>query len=813
MDVTASRLDLKLGLRQSLKHPVSSLVALVATSFAIAAGATYFEIVADLVHPKLPLAEGDRVVEIRNEDLATATVERRSLHDFLAWREELTSIEDLAAYSTYTAGVALPGGAAEPHEVVAISAAAFRVARIPPLLGRPLVDGDEAPGARPVAVLGERLWALRFDRDPAVIGRSIEIAGTPHLVVGVMPESFALPVHHQLWTPLAIASPPPAPRDGRSIGTLGRLAPDVTLAAAQAELEALGVRRAKELPETHSRLRPRVAPYLERFTPEPGEGALRLGVNAIFLILLALICGNVGALFFARIVGRERELSIRTALGASRRRIVTLLFAEAMVIATLSALVGLAVAAWVVSRGEAFLANVQGTALPFWRDGALGPTTVLYVVALAVAGAFFMGAVPAMRFTRGDVETSLRRTAIGESASPRLSARVIVLQVAVACALLPIAVSGALHLSWSQPTVPGVRPEEFLALELGFADPPEASVGSEGAARRSLAPVVALRERILSEPRFAAAAFTDRLPGSTHLPRPIEIAAASGGAAAGARSARVATVDPDFFATFDAAPVAGRGFQPSDLEAAREVAVVNESFVASMLGGRQAIGERVRLLSPGAAEPGPWLEIVGVVPDLGMNPLRPDRGAGLYRLARPEDVRAGFLAIRLAAGGPGAAERARFLATSLDESVLVYGVSRLDQLADPELRLDRAFAALVIGATAFLVLLSAAVTFALMSFTVGRRRREVGIIRALGAGPRAVLARLFSRAILQLGLGAALGASSAFFLLSRAPGATLDVETGLGVVSVVLGVGLLACGPPALRALRIEPIVAMKDDL
>ncbi len=818
MNLSSSWLDLKLSLRMLTRYPFLTLIAVLSTAFAIGAGAVYFEIVNDLLYPKLPLNDGGQVVEIHNQDMASAAPEPRSLHDFVAWREGLRGVQDLAAFSTYTRNVGPAGGLAEPEEVVEISPAAFRVARIPALRGRPLVAGDEQPGAAPVVVIGERLWERRFGRDPAIVGKSLEVGSTQYTVVGVMPEAFALPVNQDVWIPFRENALDFPRRQGPAIGTIARLKPGYTLEKAQAELTVLGARLASEFPQSNERLRPRIQPYLEQFTPDPVESSARMGVNAVFMMLLAVICANVGALVFARIVTREKEFSVRTALGASRGRIVTQLFVEALLLTSIGAAIALAVVSWGLRNGEDFFWKTLGTAAPFWRDSGLNLTTILYVVTLAVVGAVFMGVIPGIKFTRGSIEASLRRSAAGGSGlrSRRMSTGVIVAQVALSGALMPIALSWTLGLNWSDPAYPGIRPQEYLTVSYG-TEGPVGMEGGEAKATESAARMEemhrALQQRLLAEPGFAAATFARQLPGSTHFPQLVEVKGEGNAAAGEVQRVRVASVGSEFFETFKTPILAGRGFRATDAASGQGVIVVNQPFVKAVLGGRNAVGRQIRFAASGSKEPGPWLEIVGVVPDLGMNPLRPDKAAGLYQLAKPEEMQSGFMAIRLEGGATDAAERFRAIAGQVDKSFLVYDTRRLDQRSDTELRMDRAFALLMVGVCFFIVALSAAVTFALMSFTVTQRKREIGIYRALGASPRAVLTSVFSRAVVQLGLGAGIGALISIFLFTRIPGSHFDPMLMLSVLASMLLMGVVSCGAPALNALRIEPTVALKEGL
>ena len=338
-----SWLDLKLGVRMLGKYPGLTLVGGLAMAFAIWVGAGTFEFISQVIRPTLPLDEGDRVVAIWNWDAETGRPDHQVLHDFASWKEDLRSIEDVGAFRTVDHNLAVRGGATEPIEVAEMSPVGFDLARVPALLGRPLVESDGAPGAPPALVIGYDLWRTRFSADPEVVGRQVHLGEVVHTVVGVMPEGFGFPVNHAAWVPLRLSPLDHARRAGPPVRVFGRLAPRFTLDDAQAELTTYGQRVATAFPDTHARLRPQVLPYARSVVHLPPAVSLGLASMNLFLVmLLVLVCGNVALLMFARAATRENEIVVRSALGASRGRIIAQLFAEALVLAMAAAAGGLA---------------------------------------------------------------------------------------------------------------------------------------------------------------------------------------------------------------------------------------------------------------------------------------------------------------------------------------------------------------------------------------------------------------------------------------------------------------------------------------
>lgn len=346
MSPRVSWLDVKLGVRMLVKHPALTIIGGFGLALGIAISLTFFSVMASLVYPTLPLSEGERIVALENRDAEVNDEERRALHDFFTWRGELESVEELAAFRTVPRNLVEGSGVPEAVHVAEMTSAGFRVARVPPLLGRYLLEEDERPGAPPVLVIGYDVWRSRFAGDPTILGRSVRLGATDHTVVGVMPEDFTFPVSHHYWAPLR-ARPDDFPRrEGPAIHIFGRLAPGVTMEEAQAELDVIGRRAAAAYPETHAQLRPQVMPYTWSMNDIQGGVPLwnLAQLQLMVTLLLVVVALNVGVLVYARTATRHGEIAVRSALGASRRRIVGQLFMEALVLALASAAVGFVLA-------------------------------------------------------------------------------------------------------------------------------------------------------------------------------------------------------------------------------------------------------------------------------------------------------------------------------------------------------------------------------------------------------------------------------------------------------------------------------------
>jgi putative ABC transport system permease protein len=823
-----SWLDVKLGLRMLIKYPGLTLVGGIGMATAIAIGAAFFDVRAAMYSP-LPLDEGDRVVAIESWDATINNQDPRILHDFTAWKTELKSVRELGAYREIRRNLIVPGGQAEPVPVAEMTASGFRVARVAPLLGRHLVEEDERPGAPPVVVLGYDVWRTRFGGDPGVIGRDLRLGTAVHTIVGVMPDGFAFPVYHRLWTALQANPADYERRKGPGIYVFGRLAPGATLEQAGAELEAAGRRAAAAYPQTHAQMRPRVVPYtMQPF--DDFQGWEFSALQVLLTLLLVVVCVNVAILVYARTATRQGEVAVRTALGASRRRIVAQLFVEALVLSAVAAAVGLLIARLAFRKVDVLLAPL-GT-IPFWMDFGLSTGTVVYVLALTVLGALIVGVVPALKATGGGMRSRLQGLGAGGQGM-RLGKTwtvLIVAQVAIAVAALPTAVHYAWEMVRYGTAEPGFPADEYLTalLLMDREVPASAEADAYGAAFDAgyTARHAELARRLAAEPGVAAVTSTLALPGSEEMVRVEVEGVPAAEQSANGHPARFARVDPGFFAAFGVPVLAGRAFHAAEADTASAAIVVNQSFVRELLGGGAAVGRRVRyaagyrsggvMNTPEGVEMGRWYEIVGVVPDFP-NSMEPDEAMG--RVYHPRAPGQGYpltLAVRTRGTTPAAfAPRLREVAAALDPSLRLERVSPLDEVLG-QLKTTFRMAALAIGLlTLSVLLLSAAGIYALMSFTVAQRRREIGIRSALGADPRRILRSIFSRAARQLGVGLAVGLAVAILLdVTMGPG----LVSGSGMVllptvaALMLTVGLAAAVGPARRGLRIQPMDALREE-
>jgi predicted permease len=834
-------MDLKLGARMLIKYPGLTLVGGLGMAVAIAIGVGAFSLIHTVVYAPLPLPEGDRLVSLQNWDAAANRPEPRALHDFVVWRDELRSVEDVGAFRTVARNLIASGAPPETVRVAEMTASGFRAARVPPMLGRYLVADDEREGAPAVLLIGFDVWRRRFAADPGIVGRTVQLGEATHAIVGVMPEGFAFPISHGFWIPLRADAARDEPRTGSEIAVFGRLAQGVTLADARSELTTIGQRRAAALPQTHAQLRPQAWPYPQPFSDmdDPDNRVFLHVVRVLVTLLLVVVSINVAILVYARTATRQAEIAVRTALGAGRRRIVGQLFVEALVLAAAAAAAGLVLTAVGLQQVRA-MAPMAGS-WPFWVTFDLSPRALLYTVSLALLAAAIVGIVPALKATGHRVQSGLQGLSAGGGSRMRLGRTwtlLIVAQVASAVALLPAAVFHAGSSMRTGTADPGFPAEEFLTTPIVLdrpTAPTGADRGDEAFTARFGDRLAELMRRLRAEPGISDVTAAASVPGNeatawieaegVPLP-PASEAEASGFAVRAGRfglEARFNRIDAAFFDAFDVPILAGRAFTAADAAPSATAVIVNRSLARRIAGEGNVLGRRVRYVglratrAPSSWRLDRWYEIVGVVPDFPAKATSAGLvNAKLYHAAAPGQLHPVRLALRVRGSDrTSAAGRLREIAAAVDPSLQPRSVRGLDEVLRQEQALLRLVAAVLGVVTLSVLLLSAAGIYALMSLAVSQRRKEIGIRAALGADPRRILASLFSRALTQLGTGAVVGMAAAA-LLDRATGGELmqgHEAVVLPVVAVVMMmVGLCAALGPARRGLRIQPTEALREE-
>lgn len=828
---SGATLDAKLGLRMLAKQPMLTGVAMLALGLGIPSSLSLHHVLGAFTSP-LPVPQGERLMGIRNRSRETGGSLPSSVHDYARWREAgLASFERLAAARSYKMNVHDGEAGAPPVSGAEMTPSAFDLLGATPLLGRLLGPADEVPHAANVMLLSETLWRSRFGADPGIIGRTLRVGRVEHTVVGVLPASFRYPINDDAWLPLRTSPLDQPEGQGPEVWVFGRLAPGVTADRAEVEVAQMTERLAAEDPETYARWFGEVVPMPALLTGVDRDDIVQtapemLMVQSLLLAMLLIVCGNVGILLMARTVTRMGEISIRTALGASRARIVTQLFIEALVLALVATGLGLlaleGLARWLMS-GKFGLVDV-----PVWFDVGLRADTVLVALGLAVAAAGVASVLPALRATSRGVQANLQQSAGRGSVRFGFgTSLLIVAEVVLSVGFLALGGTMVRSVLHDPAGELGLEPGRYLRADLSVKstaaplDPASADTGAF-ASRESRIQQEVLRR--LAEDMEVRAVGLGGNNVTQYVPSAYDIVIEGSDPEAPTPDAARAAVDVRFFRGLRRPILEGRDFTPADVqdgpEAGPKPVIVNTSFVERLLGGRNGVGQRFRLAHAVQAESGPsWFQIVGVVGPFGMNPINPAEDAGFYEPVRPGSSSSARFLIEVDGDPAAFAPRFREIVAAVDPEATVDEAVPLEQAwAFDAGNVKLLFGLqIVLAGVAFVLAVSG--LYALMSFTVSQRTREVAIRSALGARPWSIVSTITRWAALHLAIGLALGGFWGSVLLRIAAGdvdevqavnvnVPLTIAVTLGVAGIV---GVLGCASPTLRGLRIQPSQALRE--
>jgi putative ABC transport system permease protein len=841
-NVLFSTLDFILAWRMMIRYPGLSIIAMFGMAMAIAIAAGAFAIASTMMDARLPFHDGDRIVSVVNDDALTGRREQRVLSGVEVWRG-MTSVEDVGVTRTIHRNVIVEGQTPDDEPIAEISASAFRIAGVPALRGRHLLAEDERPEAPGAIVIGHDVWVSKFKSDPNIVGRSLQLGGTSYAVVGVMPAGFKFPLFHNYWIPFRFDASVYEPRTGPSVQVFGKLANGATLQTAQAEIETLQppatAATAADTPGNSGPLRTRVVPYTHEYSEmdDPGNAIALYLMQVAIVLLLVIVCVNVAILVYARTATRLGEIAVRAALGASRRRIVAQLFVEALMLSGISAGAGIFIADVAMRQLNGTMLIIAGNGLPFWMSLSLKMDSVMYVTVLALLSAAIIGVFPALKATSANVHTRLQTLSPGSGskmAMGKVWASLIVAQVALTVTLLPASMYHAYTALSFRVGELGFATDEFLTTMVTLDRPtaPPSDAGDRAFTERFATLQRELDRRVRQDVMVADVTFAMAGIGEERTMvlevegRPAPLDPVDYNIIEGTKQGyqvlfnRVAT---NYFDAFDVPVIMGRNLQASDMSAASTGVLVNRPFVDNVFAGANPLGARVRYVgrSREAAERdvilNRWYEIVGVVPDFpAVRSLNLEPASRIYHAADFGDVQPAEIAIRIRGNDPADfSGRLREIGAAVDANLQLRDLATAESVLNREQGLMR-----MIGITVTLVMLSvivlaAAGMYALMSFTVAQRRREIGIRTALGANRHRLLAGIFARALVQIGAGVAIGLVGAFALESILQGEMFQGQGTLlvpAVIFVMAVVGTLAVVGPARRGLNIQPTEALREE-
>jgi putative ABC transport system permease protein len=797
--LTDIRKDVAYAWRTLRKSPGFTALAMVTLALGVGASVAAYTLAESLMLRSLPYASPERLAGIYSVHARRGELENIGMEDFRDWQAANT-VFDRMAFTEFNQMTLTGRGDAERLTGTSVSEGFFEMLGVEPMLGRWFTPQEQKPGADRAVLVSHEFWARKMDRRPDAVGSSLFLSGFPYRVTGVMPASFHFIEGHisDYWTPISYVN---YGHQNHQFAGYARLKAGVTIKAAQAQMSEIARRMEKQFPDCAG-WGVRVVSLRSDFLRELAPALKIFAVAALIVLLVA--CGNVASLLLARGIGRSKEIAVRMALGAGRRRVVRLLLTESLLLSCLGAVAGLALAAWLIQLAIA--------AAPVWLQlGAMvsvSPTLAAFAVVLTLSTGLLTGLWPAVRGSRGDVQNDLKESGnslVAGRRQVRSLNGLVVMEIALAVILLTFAGLLVKSFAYLLHTDLGYRTERLLTFRMGLPS----SRYKDDRARVQF--WEKLQPQLAALPGVVSASVSEGVPlGGTYNGDGVEIEGHAAPRAWTDASSRVSSATADYFRTMGIPLRAGRAFNAGDTAAAEPVAIVNETFVRKLMPGESPLGKHVR--SGGDK----WRRIVGVIGDARyQGPAQPVESE-LY-LSFTQEPWFQFVALRTAIPEEGVLGGVRNIVRRLDPGLAISQVRTMRQSVDLATAMPRAMTALVAG---FAIVTLGMATLGLggvMAYTVSRRRREIGLRIALGARggdiSRAVL-RNAARLILA---GSAIGVLCAYAaarvlesllygVRPHDPAAIVAAPLALAVIA------LLACVVPARRAASVEPMAALRQE-
>jgi putative ABC transport system permease protein len=796
--------DIRYGIRSLGKHPGFTAIAVITLALGIGANTAIFSVVNTVLLRPLPFDDPESIVWLWDTmpQLATAPT---SLPDFLGWKEQNRSFEHLAAFQSGNMFVDAGDGSTDTP-VGLVTPELFSVFRVSPILGRTFTDEETLPGRFRVAVLSHSMWQSRFGADVNVSGRTIQLNGATYTIIGVMPAGFSYPDRAELWRPLPIdpAKLDPGPH---YLNVVGRLKPGVALAQAQADMSTIAARLSQQYKEKNAGH----GVKLERLTGVVvGDIGLALYVlfGAVGFVLL-IACANIANLMLARVGTRQKEIAVRTALGASRLRIVRQLLIESIMLAIGGGVIGLLLAIWAVS----WVVSLGADTIPRVHEISVDPGVAGFTLLVSVVTGLLFGLAPALQVSRPDLTDALKESGRSTAGLRRNRLRSVLVVSEVALSLVLLVGAGLMIRSFAKlnEVDPGFNPAKVLTLGVALLStryPKDEQVAQAYSQ---------ILERAAAVPGVVSAGAISDLPlTGSNISDSFTIEGRPPIAKEAEPSTEYHIVTPRYFESMGIPLLSGRDVARTDTRQSPNVVVINDVFARRHFAGENPLGHRLRLQGQ---ERDPLL-IIGVVGNSRQLGLDKQPTAELYVPLLQDPLSTNYQrAMTIVArtkSDPGAiAGSLRAALTSVDKSLPVYALKPMTEYLHDSLA-RRRFSLILLTVFSCVALVLAAVgIYGVISYGVTQRTHEMGIRMALGAQSRDVLKLIVRQAMVLVLAGVGIGLLGSLALTRLMKGLLFSVSVTDPMTLVVISflmtfIALLACLIPARRATRVDPLVALR---
>ena len=804
--------DIRYGVRMLVKHRITTLVCVVALGLGIGANAAMFSLAeAFLLHP-VPFENSDRVVALvdlrPSEGPGTNAVAPAT---YLEWKAQARSFETMGAYVWDNINLT---GDREPAKIngFAVSPNFFDVLDVHPLLGRSFLPEEEQVGNDQVIILSYGLWERRYASDPHILGKKLKVDGKTFEIVGVMGKGFDYPKPAEAWVPLSFDVEHRAIRDARYLWVLARLKPQVSVVAATAEMRTITAHQAEAFPDAYKGWKLRVLTIANFATSDLTRQYTFLLLGAVGFVLL-IACADVANVQFARVTGRHKELAVRTAMGASRSRIIRQLLTESVLLSLAGAALGLIFAMWWVYLIVSHMPPEVARFIAGWNTISLDTNAFLFTLAIAFASGILSGIAPSWLHSHTNISDTLKESGRGASTGPsrhRLRSVLVVAEIALALVLL---VGAGLLVKGFRALIVvhgNFRPESVLTLSLSL---PEDQYQKEPG---RVAFDEQVLERLAAIPHVQSAALATYVPyaeGGGTGTRPFTIEGRAPRERGETNSTIVETISPNYFHLMNIGLRDGRELKDSDGHATEPVAVISQNMAKRYFPGESPLGKKLKIGKSDAVSP--WMTIVGIVDDVHYTWVDKQELPTIYRSYRQSPPFYHSLVLRTEGDPVTFVPAVRSAVAGVDPNLPLFDVLPFDRVITNSI-VGIAYVAAMMAILGLIALVLASVgIYGVMSYSVGERTHEIGVRMAMGATSKDVQRMILRNGMfltivgmaigLPLALGLALALSSLLFGVRAA-----DPFAFVGLPLLLAGVATIACYLPARRAVRLDPLAALR---
>jgi putative ABC transport system permease protein len=796
--------DLRYAFRMLLRNPGVALIAVIALALGIGANTAIFSVVNSVLLRSLPYSDPDRLMMVKENKFPQFPEFSISPGNFLDWQKQNTSFETLAAVNSTSFNLVTNDAEPERLRGARVTAGLFEMLGVRPIQGRTFTDEEDQPGHENVAIISEGLWKRRFGNDPNVVGQSVTLSAVSYTIIGVTPSSFPFPDREtDLWTPMAFTARQAQMHGSHFLTVVGRLKQGVSISEADAELKTIAARLAEQYPGSNAGWSTSITPLQDYQIRDVKSGLIFL-LGSVALVLL-IACANVANLLLARATVRQKEIAIRTALGASRGRVARQLLTESILLAFIGGTVGLALAWW----GMGSLLSLAPDDLQQVKNVALDLRVLAFTLAVTVFTGIVFGVVPAIQASNPNLNETLKEGGRGTTGGHhRVRSSLVIVEVALALVLLVC--SGLLIRSFVSlnKVSPGFNSRNALTVNIAlpgrkYQNPDQYS-----------AFFTQLLEKLAVLPGVTDVGATQSLPVQGDYLVGFKIQGRPAAAPGEDKSTNYYAVTPGYFKSMGIPLIRGRLFTEQDNGNGRKVAIINETMAKTYFADEDPIGRSI-YLSQGPADS--FREIVGIVGDVKQYGLSEPSTLQTYEPYLQMPFSGMTIVVRTQVRPESLSDAIRREVLAVDKEQPISRIRTLEQIISSSVQQQRFLMFLLSIFAGVAMILAAVGLYGVMSYTVTQRTHEIGIRIALGASNGNVLRLVVGHGMILALTGVAIGLAGSFAVTRLMSTLLFGISTTdaitFGAIPLLLaGVALVSCLAPAYRAIRVDPMVALRHE-